>query len=228
MAVLIIDTLTESMEDVTFTEEVSTSGKKNLYLEGILMMAEIPNKNGRTYPRQVLESAIDTYTTNFVKQNRAYGELGHPPGPGINMERVCVMHESLRWDGTNVIGRSKVTSTPYGDIVRGLHSDGAWLGMSSRGLGEVSSGDNGIMEVQKGFRLSTAADVVADPSAPKAFVRGILENVDWVYGSASNSQQASEFLEDTKKVLHKSSLTQIDESAIALFAQFLDNLVRKH
>jgi len=227
MSILITDLVTESMSDITFISEDNGSGKKTLYLEGILMMAEIANKNGRKYPRGVLESAINTYSNNYISQNRAYGELGHPAGPSINLERVCVMHESLKWDGNNVVGRCKVTNTPFGDIVKGLHGDGAWLGMSSRGMGSIGAGKDGIMEVQGDFMLSTAADVVADPSAPKAFVRGILENVEWVYDIASSSWKASELLESAKREMHKSTIAQINEKSISYFGQFLKELVRK-
>lgn len=227
MAFLITDLVTESMEDITYITEDAGEGKKNLYLEGILMMAEYQNKNGRIYPKSVLESAVNKYSDSYIKQNRAYGELNHPSGPSINLDRVCVMHESLKWDGNNVIGRCKVTSTPFGDIVKGLHSDGAWLGMSSRGMGSINAGKDGIMEVQSDFHLATAADVVADPSAPKAFVRGILENVEWIYDIAAGSWRAAEFVESAKKELHKSSISTINESSIAYFNKFLNELARK-
>ena len=223
MALLIVES---APEDFQFISE-ETNGKKNLYLEGILMMAEVQNRNGRKYPKSVLENAISNYTNNYVKQNRAYGELGHPSGPTINMERIAVMHESLKWDGNNVIGRSKVTSTPFGDIVRGLHSDGAWLGMSSRGMGTITANKEGIMEVQGDFMLATAADVVADPSAPKAFVRGILEGSEWVYDIASNSWRAADFIEQAKVKLNKSTLSEITEKSLAYFSHFLNELARK-
>lgn len=219
--------ITETIQEVNYITEAREDGKKNLYVEGIFMMAESPNRNNRIYRRNILENAINKYSESYIKQNRAYGELGHPQGPTINLDRVCIMHESLKWDGNNVIGRAKVTSTPFGDIVRGLIEDGANLGMSSRGMGSVMEGKNGIMEVKDDFMLATAADVVADPSAQNAFVRGVMENVNWIYDAASGSWRAQEFLESAKKALHKSSLTAINENSIAYFERFLNELVRK-
>lgn len=219
--------ITETIQDVRYISEAREDGKKNLYVEGIFMMAECANRNNRIYRRPILENAVNKYTESYIKNNRAYGELGHPQGPTINLDRVCIMHESLRWDGNNVIGKAKVTSTPFGDIVRGLIEDGASLGMSSRGMGSVIAGKNGIMEVKDDFMLATAADVVADPSAQNAFVRGIMENVDWVYDAASGSWRAQEFLEQAKKQLHKSSVTAINENSIAYFEKFLTELSRK-
>ena len=186
--------ITETIQDIKYIKEAREDGKKNLYVEGVFMMAEHPNRNNRIYRRGILENAVNKYTESYINNNRAYGELGHPQGPTINLDRVCIMHESLKWDGNNVIGRAKVTSTPFGDIVRGLIEDGASLGMSSRGMGSVVAGKNGIMEVKDDFMLATAADVVADPSAQNAFVRGIMENVDWVYDAAAGSWRAQEFL----------------------------------
>ena len=216
--------ITETINDIHVIKESREDGKKNMYLEGIFMMSECPNQNGRIYRRGILENAINKYSEKYISQNRAYGELGHPQGPTINLDRVCVMHESLRWDGNNVIGRAKVTSTPMGDIVRGLIEDGAYLGMSSRGMGSVERNKNGIMEVQNDFMLATAADVVADPSAPQAFVKGILENVSWVYDAAANSWRAAEFVEQAKKELHKSTVSAINENSIAYFEKFLREL----
>lgn len=216
--------ITENIQDVRYVTEAREDGKKNLYVEGIFMMAESPNRNNRIYRRHVLENAVNKYSENYINQNRAYGELGHPQGPTINLDRVCIMHEWLKWDGNNVIGRAKVTSTPMGKIVEGLIQDGANLGMSSRGMGSISEGKNGIMEVKDDFMLATAADVVADPSAPNAFVRGILENVDWVYDAASGSWRAQEFVEQAKKELHRSTVAAINENSIAYFERFLKEL----
>lgn len=216
--------ITETIQSVRYITEAREDGKKNLYVEGIFMMAEAPNRNNRIYRRNILENAVNKYTENYINNNRAYGELGHPQGPTINLDRVCIMHESLKWDGNNVIGKAKVTSTPFGQIVKGLVEDGANLGMSSRGMGSIIEGKNGIMEVKDDFMLATAADVVADPSAPNAFVRGILENVSWVYDAASDSWKAQEFLESAKKELSKSTVTAINENSIAYFERFLKSL----
>jgi hypothetical protein len=219
--------ITETIQDVRYVTEAREDGKKNLYVEGIFMMAEHPNRNNRIYRRPILEGAINKYTEQYINNNRAYGELGHPQGPTINLDRVCIMHESLKWDGNNVIGRAKVTSTPFGQIVRGLIEDGASLGMSSRGMGSVMEGKNGIMEVKDDFMLATAADVVADPSAQNAFVRGIMENVHWVYDAASGSWRAQEFLESAKAEMRKSTVSQINENSIVYFERFLNKLSLK-
>jgi hypothetical protein len=218
--------ITENIEEVQYITEAREDGKKNVYVEGIYMVAETKNRNGRIYPKLALENAINKYSEAYIATKRAYGELGHPTGPTINLDRVCVMHESLKWDGNNIIGRSKVTSTPFGEIVKGLIEDGASLGMSSRGMGSVEM-KNGIMEVKNDFMLATAADVVADPSAPKAFVRGIMENIEWIYDAIQGEWKAQDFVEETKKKFHKSSVTQINEQSIAHFEQFINLLSRK-
>ena len=219
--------ITENIEEIRVISEAREDGKKNLYLEGIFMMAEEPNRNGRRYGRSILENAVNKYTGKYIKENRAYAELGHPQGPNINLERVCGLHESLKWDGNNVIGRMKVTSTPYGQIVAGLIEDGARLGMSSRGMGSVVEGKDGIMEVKDDFVLATAADVVADPSAPQAFVRGIMENVNWVYDSSNDSWQAQHFIEQTKQEMKKMTVSAINENSIAYFEHYLRRLSSK-
>lgn len=219
--------ITETVEDIRVIKEARENGSSRLYLEGIFMMAEEPNRNGRIYEQKILAPAVKKYVENYIQNNRAYGELGHPTNPTINLDRVCVKHESLTWDGNHVIGRALVTSTPMGQIVRGLVEDGFQLGMSSRGMGSVSKNANGIMVVGPDFTLATAADVVADPSAPTAFVRGIMENVQWVYDAASNNWKAQEFLESTKKEIHKSSTKVINEKSITFFEHFLNTLSTK-
>lgn len=190
-------------------------------------MGDIQNRNGRRYTMPVLEGAVNKYTEQYINTNRAYGELGHPQGPTINLDRVAMMIESLTKDGTNFIGRAKITSTPMGDIVKGLIEDGANLGVSSRGMGSIREGKDGVMEVQNDFMLATAADIVADPSAPNAFVRGILENTQWVYDVAEGCWRTEEFLDRTKKILQKSTVSAINENSIAIFSRFLNELSRK-
>jgi len=219
--------ITETVEDIRVIKEARESGTPRLYLEGIFMMANEPNRNGRIYEQKILAPAVKKYTEQYIINNRAYGELGHPTNPTINLDRVCVKHESLTWDGNHVIGRALVTSTPMGQIVKGLIEDGFQLGMSSRGMGSVSKNSEGVMVVGPDFTLATAADVVADPSAPTAFVKGIMENVQWVYDVASNNWKAQEFLESTKKEIHKSPTRVINEKSIALFEQFLNKLSTK-
>lgn len=167
-------------EEVQYIEEAAADGKKSLYIEGIFLQGGIKNRNGRIYPSQILEAEVARYTKEAIGTNRAYGELGHPSGPAINLDRVSHMIKELRKDGDNYIGKAKVMETPMGDIVRNLIKEGAGLGVSSRGMGTLKP-QNGIMEVQSDFRLATAADVVADPSAPDAFVQGIMEGVEWIW-----------------------------------------------
>jgi len=219
--------ITETVEDIRVIKEARENGSQRLYLEGIFMMADEPNRNGRIYEQKILRPAVESYVTKYIKENRAYGELGHPTNPTINLDRVCVKHESLTWDGNHVIGRALVTSTPMGQIVKGLVEDGFQLGMSSRGMGSVTKNGNGVMVVGPDFTLATAADVVADPSAPTAFVRGIMENVQWVYDAASNNWKAQEFLESTKRYVHNSPTRVINEKSIALLEQFLNKLSTK-
>jgi hypothetical protein len=219
--------ITETVQDIKVIKEAREDGKKNLYLEGIFMMANEQNRNGRIYEDKVLRPAVDKYTEQYINNNRAYGELGHPQGPTINLDRVCIKHESLKWDGNHVIGRAKVTSTPMGEIVKGLIEDGFELGMSSRGMGSVVKNNSGASVVGPDFMLATAADVVADPSAPTAFVRGIMENVSWVYDASEGNWRAQEFIESAKKQMHRSTVAAINENSIAYFGKFLNELAKK-
>ena len=159
--------------------EQNEKGEKEYYIEGVFMQSEIKNRNGRVYPKNIMEKEVGRYRKEFIEKDRAFGELGHPEGPTINLDRVSHLITSLEEDGDNYIGRAKILSTPNGQIVRSLISDGAKLGVSSRGLGSLES--KGDAQYVKGdFQLATAADIVADPSAPEAFVEGIYEGVEWV------------------------------------------------
>jgi len=172
----------EVNENIQIITEANEAGEKQYFLEGILMQGNLKNKNGRTYPTETLANEVGRYNREFVEQNRAYGELGHPQGPTINLERVSHMIKSLRQESDNFVGRVKIMDTPYGNIVKNLMKEGAKLGFSSRGMGSlVKKGD--IMEVQKDFHLATAADIVADPSAPQALANGIMEGKEWVWNN---------------------------------------------
>jgi hypothetical protein len=171
----------EVNENLQIITEANEAGEKQYFLEGILMQGNIGNKNGRVYPTDTLANEVARYNREFVQQNRAYGELGHPQGPTINLERVSHMIKELRQDGDNFIGRVKVMDTPYGNIVKNLMKEGAKLGFSSRGMGSLTKRRDGLMEVQKDFYLATAADIVADPSAPHALANGIMEGKEWVW-----------------------------------------------
>jgi hypothetical protein len=177
----------EVNETVSIVEEVldEATGKKNLFIEGVFMQANVKNRNGRVYPTEVLDREVARYNEEYVQKKRAFGELGHPQGPTINLERVSHLITDLRKENDNYIGKAKIMDSPYGQIVKGLIGEGAQLGVSSRGMGTLKPNRDGVNEVQKDFYLATAADIVADPSAPDAFVNGIMEGVEWVWDNGA-------------------------------------------
>ena len=172
----------EIHENLEFIAEANDAGGNNYFIQGPFMEGGIKNKNGRIYPVEILARECERYSKDYIDQNRAYGELGHPAGPTINLERVSHMIKSLHQDGQQFIGRAKVLDTPYGQIVKNLMSEGAKLGVSSRGMGSLKE-KHGYSEVQNDYFLATAADIVADPSAPNAFVKGIMEEREWIYNN---------------------------------------------
>ena len=174
----------EAVENVEFITEAKENGGKNYKIRGIFMQADVKNRNGRVYPMEILEKEVTKYNKNFIKENRAFGELGHPEGPTVNLERVSHMITELHPDGKNFIGEAKIMDTPMGKIVKNLMDEGAKLGVSSRGMGSLDS-KNGANYVRDDFYLATAADIVADPSAPNAFVEGIMEGKEWVWNNGS-------------------------------------------
>jgi len=176
----IVKLFSESVEEVEYITEEKESGKKDYKIRGIFMQADIKNRNGRVYPMEILNKEVTKYNKNFIKENRAFGELGHPDGPTVNLERVSHMITSLTPDGKNFIGEAKIMSTPMGEIVKNLMDEGAKLGVSSRGMGSLDQ-RNGANYVRDDFYLATAADIVADPSAPNAFVEGVMEGKEWVW-----------------------------------------------
>jgi hypothetical protein len=176
--------ISEAVEDVEYITEEADNGKKNYKIRGIFMQADIKNRNGRVYPYEVLEKEVQKYNKNFINEKRAYGELGHPDGPTVNLERVSHMITKLYPDGKNFMGEAKILGTPMGNIVKNLMDEGAKLGVSSRGMGSLDS-KNGANYVRDDFYLATAADIVADPSAPNAFVQGIMEGKEWVWNNGS-------------------------------------------
>lgn len=173
--------ITELNESIKYVTEKTESGKKTMYIEGVFLQSEIKNRNGRMYPKAVLEREVNRYNEQFVQKGRAFGELGHPDGPQINLDRISHIIESLTQDGSNFIGRAKITDTPMGNIARGIIESGGQLGVSTRGMGSIKLNKEGVNEVQDDFHLATAADIVADPSAPDAFVNGIMEGVEWIW-----------------------------------------------
>jgi hypothetical protein len=173
------------------------------------------------YTSSILEREVDRYNKEYIKENRAFGELGHPQGPSINLDRVSHMIKSLVKEGSNFIGKAKIMDTPYGNIVKNLMSEGASLGVSSRGMGSLKPNRNGINEVQDDFHLATAADIVADPSAPDAFVRGIMEGVEWVW---DNGILKAQRIEEMKKEIEKTSSRNLEEQKINIFKSFINSL----
>jgi len=216
--------ITELNEDVKYLVE-EREGKKHVFIEGIIMQGDIVNRNGRMYPIGVLEKEMGRYNESYVTKNRAYGELGHPTGPTLNLERACIMFKKLYRENNNILGRAKVLDTPMGNIVKGLISEGASLGISSRGMGSIKENKDGIMEVQDDFFLATAGDIVADPSAPDAFVRGIMEGVEWVW---DNGLLKAQRLEQFKEQIDRGARQGIsEETAINVFKQFLSDLSKR-
>ncbi len=212
--------ITELNESVEYITEAKEDGSKNHYIHGIFMQAEVPNRNGRIYPLHVMESAVNSYVNTCINGNRAYGELGHPTGPQINLDRVSHMIVELVRDGFNFIGKAKLTETPMGEIAKGLLKSGASLGVSSRGLGTLKPDSNGIMQVQNDFQLATAADIVADPSAPNAFVNGIMEGAEWVFDISSESWH-QEKIHELKKSLKRMKMDEIEESKFSVYNNFI-------
>jgi len=222
----------EIVEDVQYISEdiLNEEGEKtgkNYFIEGVIMQGDIKNRNGRMYPASTLIKEMTRYNKNYVEAKRAYGELGHPAGPTINLDRVSHMFTELNQDGSNIIGRAKVMDTPMGKIVKSLIDEGANIGISSRGMGSIKQNKDGVMEVQGDFMLATAGDIVADPSAPDAFVKGVMEGVDWVYDVASSSwtmANAFDQIEEEIKETAKVSTRELEIKAAALFEKFVSSL----
>ena len=211
----------EFNESITYlTEESKDPKKPNVFIEGVFLQSDLKNKNGRVYPKEIMQREVQRYVNENVKTKRAYGELGHPDGPTVNLDRVSHMITDLREDGNNWIGKAKIMDTPMGRIVKELISEGAQLGVSSRGLGSLKE-KNGINEVQGDFMLATAADIVADPSAPDAFVSGIMEGKEWVF---VNGRWTEQDIEEAQSTISRASLADLEEEKMQVFSNFLDKL----
>ena len=200
--------------------EENEQGKKEYFIEGVFMQSDIKNRNGRVYPKEIMKAEVDRYVNEFVKKDRAFGELGHPDGPTINLDKVSHLITKLEEDGKNFVGRAKILSTPNGQIVRNLIDDGAKLGVSSRGLGSLEQ-KNGAQYVKGDFQLATAADIVADPSAPEAFVEGIMEGVEWIY---ENGILKAQDVEAMRKEMRTAKLNKLEETKLNLWKKFVENL----
>ena len=211
--------ITESIEDIQILTE-EKDGKKTLYIEGVFLQGEIKNRNGRIYPFGVLQKEVERYSEEYVRAGRALGELGHPDGPTVNLDRVSHKITSLKAEGTNFIGKARILDTPMGSIAKNLLGEGVKLGVSSRGMGTLKE-ENGVKYVSDDFMLATAADIVADPSAPDAFVNGIMEGKEWVWeGGLLRERQ----IQEMKKEIDNSSKLELEEKMLSAFDQFLSNL----
>jgi len=212
--------ITETIEDIEVLTEANTKGGKDYKIRGVFMQADIKNRNGRVYPIATLSKEVARYTTEYINKRRAFGELGHPDGPTVNLERVSHMITSLKPEGKNFIGEAKVMDTPYGKIVKNLIDEGAQLGVSSRGMGSIQSSSQGNV-VGKDFYLATAADIVADPSAPDAFVEGIMEGKEWVW---ENGVIQSKSIEEYKSEIERTRRTELAEVKSKVFKDFVSKL----
>ena len=212
--------ITAHTEDVNLiTEEVN--GEKQYHIDGIFMQAEQKNRNGRVYPNKTLMNEVARYNREYVTPSRAMGELGHPDGPQLNLERVSHLIKELRIDGNDVYGKAKILDTPYGKIVKDLIKEGVKIGVSSRGMGSLKQ-KNGINEVQEDFSLA-AVDIVADPSAPDAYVQGIMEGKEWVW---ENGILTSRTIESHAKHISRASKTELEEAKLLVFADFLSKFIK--
>jgi len=211
--------ITESIEDIQILTE-EKDGKKTLYIEGVFLQSEIKNRNGRIYPFDVLNKEVERYSEEYVKAGRALGELGHPDGPTVNLDRVSHKITSLKAEGNNFMGKARILDTPMGKIAKSLLGEGVKLGVSSRGMGSLKE-DNGVKYVSDDFMLATAADIVADPSAPDAFVNGIMEGKEWVWeGGLLRERQ----IQEMKKEIDNASKVELEEKMLSAFDKFLSNL----
>jgi len=211
--------ITENIEDINILVE-EKDGEKHLYIEGVFLQSEIKNRNGRIYPLDVLTKEVERYSEEYVKAGRALGELGHPDGPTVNLDRVSHKITSLKAEGNNFMGKARILDTPMGKIAKSLLGEGVKLGVSSRGMGSLKE-ENGVKYVSDDFMLATAADIVADPSAPDAFVNGIMEGKEWVWeGGLLRERQ----IQEMKKEIDNSSKLELEEKMLSAFDQFLSNL----
>ena len=217
--------ITEHLEEIEYITEAKADGVKEHFIHGIFLQGNTKNRNGRIYPIDVLDKEVDRYMNEMVKTHRAFGELGHPAGPAINLDRVSHIIVDLKKDGNNYIGKAKLTETPMGSIVKGIFKSGGIVGVSSRGLGSLKE-ENGIMKVQGDYKIATAADIVHDPLAPHAFVEGIMEGVEWIYDPIRDTWLEQK-VEDIKNSIKKMSTKQIESQALSIFEEYISSLAVK-
>lgn len=217
--------ITELNEDVQNITEVTESGKKNFYIEGIFLQSAIKNRNGRIYPEGIMDKEVARYIKETVDQNRAYGELNHPTDPSIHLDRVSHIITSLKKDGTNYIGKARIGETDCGKTAKAIIEMGGKLGVSSRGLGTLKVNKQGINEVQSDFKLATAADIVADPSAPSAFVNGIYEGYEFMFDGTKIEEPRMKIYNHTKELIERAIRSRVlEQEKYKIFEQFMNNL----
>ena len=210
----------EEIETAKVTITEGKNGKKSHFIEGVFLQGEIKNRNGRMYPISTLQREAKAYNSKYIEKGRALGELGHPDGPTINLDRVSHLITSLKQEGNNYVGKARLLDTPMGNIAKNLIDEGVKLGVSSRGLGTIRERD-GVKVVMDDFMLATAADIVADPSAPDAFVNGIMEGKEWIYNNGSVQEQT---VEQIKKRIDNAALNQMEQVKLSAFNQFMSQL----
>ena len=210
----------EHTEEVKLIVEEKLGKGKEYFIEGVFLQSNLKNRNGRMYPKDIMSKEVNRYNEEYIKKNRAFGELGHPDSPSINLDRVCMMIKSLKEDGDNWVGRAKIMDTPYGKIVKSLIDEGAQLGVSSRGMGSLTQKE-GVSVVGNDFTLATAADIVADPSAPNAFVEGIMEGKEWVL---VDGKFVEKDLSEARGIIRATPSRRLEEQKLKLFMNFLQKI----
>ena len=210
----------EHTEEVKLIVEEKLGKGKEYFIEGVFLQSNLKNRNGRMYPKDIMSKEVNRYNEEYIKKNRAFGELGHPDSPSINLDRVCMMIKSLKEDGDNWVGRAKIMDTPYGKIVKSLIDEGAQLGVSSRGMGSLTQKE-GVSVVGNDFTLATAADIVADPSAPNAFVEGIMEGKEWVL---VDGKFVEKDLSEARGIIRATPSSRLEEQKLKLFMNFLQKI----
>jgi hypothetical protein len=215
----LIREFTESVKYLVETPKGETA--KNYFIEGVFLQGEVKNRNGRIYPMEIMKKEVERYTRENIQKNRAYGELGHPDSPTINLDRVSHMIKELKLEGNSYVGKAKIMDTPYGKIVKSLIDEGANLGVSSRGMGSLKAKNDGTQLVQDDFMLATAGDIVADPSAPDAFVRGVMEGKEWVF---VDGKFVEKDIEQVRKEIASTNRKALAEAQAIQFANFLEKI----
>jgi hypothetical protein len=218
--------ISENVEEVQYITEASEDGKKNLFIEGIFLQGGIKNKNGRIYPVSTLANEVNRYNESYISKKRAFGELNHPSGPTINLDKVSHIITELKQSGNNFVGKAKIIDTPMGNIARNIIESGGQLGVSSRGMGTLKVNSQGINEVQDDFQLATAADIVSNPSAPEAWVNGIMEGVEFWFDNQGNLHKEEAAILAKKQINEAVEKRQLQERKVQIFGNYLNSIMK--